>query len=87
MSITRALGELTERELLIVMIEKFERLEDDVKGLSNRIDSAFLDHTKRIENLELDVREIKTKVAIYATAIGSATSVLVSLITHYLKLL
>lgn len=86
MSITRALGELTERELLIVMIEKFERLEDDVKGLSNRIDSAFLDHTKRIENLELDVREIKTKVAIYAMVIGSATSVLVSLITHYLKL-
>lgn len=80
------LTQLSDRELLIVMVERFERMEDDLNKILDRLDTRDAEFYKRLNRLELDVREIKTKVAMYASLIGLAASAVAQLLSHFLKI-
>lgn len=76
---------LSDRELLIVMIERFERMEEDVVRILDRLETRDAEFYKRLNRLELDMREIKTKVAVYASAIGMVAGAISQLLSHFLK--
>ncbi len=60
---------LTERELLLLLNEKIERLE-----------SAYL----QITDLQLRVAQLETKITMYATGIGVLSTIASSLIVYFI---
>ncbi len=60
---------LTERELLLLLNEKIERLE-----------SAYL----QISDLQTRVAQLETKITMYATGIGALSTIASSLIVYFL---
>lgn len=85
-SMMARIGELSERELLLLMIEKFDNLEENVNRLAKSIDAKANENNDRLKKLEDDMNTIKTKFAIYAAIIGSAVSALGTFLFNYLKL-
>lgn len=81
------LTQLSDRELLIVMIERFDRIENDVVRILERLETRDAEFYKRINRVELDVREIKTKVAVYSSLIGLVAGAISQILSHYLKIL
>lgn len=65
----RAMHEMTERELLLVLNEKISKLE-----------ASLEDFNKRNRNLELKMVQLETKVSLYAVAISVIVSIVFKLL-------
>ena len=85
MSPANPFDKMNQRELLLLVNQRLERIELDFKEFRKSEASENQELIKRISKLEQDVVAIKTKLAIWATLIGAAAGVISSILTRLIQ--
>jgi dihydrodipicolinate synthase/N-acetylneuraminate lyase len=68
----------------LVSVERLVRVETKMDLLLDQGERLRIDHENRLRTVELAVTELKTRAALVAGSIGTATGVLTALVAHFI---